>query len=126
MTSPREQFKIFLGIDDTIKVKREQLERSVEKGALLQSDLRRITYAYRITLHNYTAFERKIVLRDQLPVSQHERIKVKTQTIQPLPTERTKLEILTWRFALAADGEYKVEYRYTVEHPQDNKVTGLA
>ncbi len=37
LTAPGEQFKIFLGIDDTIKVKREQLERSVEKGALLQT-----------------------------------------------------------------------------------------
>ncbi len=125
MTSPREEFKVFLGIDDKIKVKREQIERSVEKGALLQSDQRRITYAYRISVHNYATFSRNIVLRDQLPVSQHERIKVKTQAISPAPSERTKLEILTWRFPLAADEEYKLEYRYTVEHPQDVQVRGL-
>lgn len=125
MTSPREEFKIFLGIDDSIKVKREQIERGVEKGVLLQSDQRRITYAYRITIHNYAAFTRNIVLRDQLPVSQHERIKVKTQAISPAPSERTKMEILTWRFPLAADGEYKLEYRYAVEHPQDVQVRGL-
>ncbi len=125
MTSPREAFKIFLGIDDSIKVKREGIERTVEKGALLQSDQRRITYAYRITLHNYAAFARNIVLRDQLPVSQHERIKVKTQAISPAPGERTRLEILTWRFPLAADGEYKLEYRFTIEHPQDMQVRGL-
>ncbi|HEU5378151.1 MAG TPA: mucoidy inhibitor MuiA family protein [Ktedonobacteraceae bacterium] len=125
MTAPKEQFKIFLGLDDTIKVKREQLERSVEKGALLQSDLRRIIYAYRIVVHNYAAFTRNIVLRDQLPVSQHERVKVKTVAIQPPPTERTKLEIVTWRFPLAADGEQKFEYRFTVEHPQDVQVSGL-
>lgn len=125
LTAPGEQFKIFLGIDDTIKVKREQLERSVEKGALLQSDLRRITYAYRITVHNYAAYTRNIVLRDQLPVSQHERIKVKTQHIQPPPSEHTRLELLTWRFPLAATGEYKIEYRFMVEHPHDMQVRGL-
>lgn len=125
LTAPREQFKIFLGIDDTLKVKREQIERTVEKGALLQGDLRRITYAYRITLHNYTAFARNIVLRDHLPLSQHERIKVKVQSIQPQPTERTRLELLTWRFNLPADGDYRLEYRYTVEHPQDVEVVGL-
>ncbi|MGH2506513.1 MAG: mucoidy inhibitor MuiA family protein [Ktedonobacteraceae bacterium] len=124
-TAPTEQFKIFLGIDDNIKVEREQLERSVEKGALLQSDLRRITYAYRMTIHNYTGFTRNIVLRDQLPLSQHERIKVKAQNIQPPPTERSKLELLTWRFPLAAATEYKVDYRFTVEHPQDVQVRGL-
>lgn len=125
MTAPGEQFKIFLGIDDTIKVKREQLERSVEKGALLQSDLRRTTYAYRITMHNYASATRSIILRDQLFVSQHERIKVKLQQIQPQPSERSKLEILTWRFPLAADAETKIEYRFTVEHPQDMQVQGL-
>lgn len=125
MTAPRERFKIFLGIDDSLKVKREQLERTVEKGALLQSDLRRITYAYRITLHNYAAYSRNIVLRDQIPVSQHERIKVRVQSIQPQPGERTKLELLTWRFPLAAGGEYKIEYRYVVEHPQDMQISGL-
>jgi len=125
MTAPGEQFKIFLGIDDTIKVKREQLERSVEKGALLQSDLRRTTYAYRITMHNYASATRSIILRDQLFVSQHERIKVKLQQIQPQPSERSKLEILTWRFPLAAAAETKIEYRFTVEHPQDMQVQGL-
>jgi len=125
MTAPRETCKIFLGIDDTIKIKREQIERTVEKGALLQGDLRRITFAYRITLHNYAAFARTIVLRDQIPVSQHERIKVKAQAIQPPPTERTKLELLTWRFSLPADGDFKVEYRYQIEHPQDVQVNGL-
>lgn len=125
LTAPTEQFKIFLGIDDTIKVKREQLEHSVEKGALLQSDLRRITYAYRITIHNYAAYTRTIVLRDQLPLSQHERIKVKLQNIQPPPAERSKLELLTWRLPLAANAEQKLEYRFLVEHPQDVQVSGL-
>jgi uncharacterized protein (TIGR02231 family) len=125
MTAPREQFKIFLGIDDNLKVKRERIERAVEKGALLQGDLRRITYAYRLTVHNYASFPRNLVLRDQLPVSQHERVRVKNQTIQPVPTERTKLELLTWRATLPADGEYQVDYRFTVEHPQDINITGL-
>jgi uncharacterized protein (TIGR02231 family) len=125
LTAPHEEFKIFLGIDDTIKVKREQLERGVEKGGMLQSDLRRITYAYRITVHNYANFTRNIVLRDQLPLSQHERIKVKTQNIQPPPTERSKLELLTWRFPLATAAEHKIEYRFIVEHPQDVQVQGL-
>lgn len=125
MTAPREQLKVFLGIDDTLKIKREQIERTVEKGTLLQGDLRRITYAYRITIHNYAAFARNVIIRDNLPVSQHERVKVKNQAIQPQPAERSKLELLTWRFTLAPDGEYKLDYRFTVEHPQDIQVIGL-
>jgi uncharacterized protein (TIGR02231 family) len=51
-TASNEQFKIFLGVDDSIKVKRALIERSVDKGMLLQSDLRRITYGYRSTVKN--------------------------------------------------------------------------
>ncbi len=125
MTAPNEEFKIFLGIDDSIKVKRELIEHGVDKGNLLQNDIRRITYAYRITIHNYARNTRKIVLRDHLPVSQHERIKIKNQSIQPPPDERSKLEILVWHFTLPADGEQKIEYRFIVEHVQGLKVIGL-
>jgi uncharacterized protein (TIGR02231 family) len=124
-TAPAETFKIFLGIDDGITVKRELIERSVEKGGALQGNLRRITYAYRITVHNYAAAPRQVVIRDHLPVSQHERIKIKVQNMQPKPAERTKLELITWQFTLAADGEQEIEYRFVVEHPQDVKVIGL-
>jgi uncharacterized protein (TIGR02231 family) len=125
LTTPTEEFKIFLGIDDAIKVKRELIEHNVDKGNLLQGDLRRITYAYRITVHNYAAAPRKIVVRDHLPVPQHERIKVKSQSIQPAPSERTKLELLTWEFTLPANGEQKIEYRFVVEHPQGVQMVGL-
>ncbi len=124
-TAPTEKFKIFLGIEDNIKVKRELIERNVEKGNALQGNIRRISYAYRISVHNYSGAPRQIVIRDHLPVSQHEKVKVKVQNIQPVPTERTKLELITWKFSLPANGEQKIEYRFVVEHPQDIKVIGL-
>lgn len=123
--SPSETFKIFLGLDDGIKVKRELVERSVDKGSVLQSGVRRITYAYRITVHNYAHSTRNIVIRDRLPVSQHEKVKVKIQYIQPQPRDHTKLELVVWQLALAPDAEQKIEYQFVVEHPQDMKVIGL-
>lgn len=125
MTAPTETFKMFLGIDDGIKVKRELVERNVDKGSMLQSGIRRTTYGYRITVHNYAQNMRRVVVRDHLPVSQHERIKVKLLNILPQPSERTKLEALTWRFTLPADAEQVIDYRFMVEHPQDLFVTGL-
>ncbi|GER89226.1 hypothetical protein KDW_33880 [Dictyobacter vulcani] len=124
-TAAREEFKIFLGIDDSLKIKREPIERSVDKGNLLQGDIRRSTYAYRITVHNYATSPRKVVIKDHIPVPQHERIKVRVQTITPQPVERTKLELLTWEQLLPANGEYIIEYRFIVEHPQNLHVVGL-
>ena len=124
-TAPMEKFKVFLGIEDNIKVKRELIERNVEKGNALQGNIRRISYAYRISVRNYSGAPRRVVIRDHLPVSQHERVKVKVQNLQPVPTEHTKLELITWKFSLAADGEQKIEYRFVVEHPHDVRVIGL-
>jgi uncharacterized protein (TIGR02231 family) len=126
MTAPGEKFKVFLGIDDSIKVKRKLTERTVDKGSILQSGLRRITYAYEITVHNYRPAPRRVVVRDHLPVPQHERIKVRVLNVQPQPGERTKLELFTWEFALPANGEQKIEYRFVVEHPQELNVVGLS
>jgi uncharacterized protein (TIGR02231 family) len=124
-TAPTETFKIFLGIDDGIKVKRELIERSVDKGSLLQGGVRRTTYAYRLTVHNYASASRNVVIHDHLPVSQHERVKVRVLSIQPAPKERSKLELLTWEFPLAADAEQQIEHRFAVEQPQDVRLTGL-
>jgi len=101
------------------------IERNVEKGNALQGNIRRISYAYRISVHNYSGVPRRVVIRDHLPVSQHERVKVKVQNLQPVPTEHTKLELITWKFSLTADGEQKIEYRFVVEHPHDVRVIGL-
>ncbi len=124
-TAPTETFKIFLGIDDGIKVKRELKERSVDKGSLLQGGVRRTTYAYRLEVHNYAPAPRNIVIRDHLPVSQHERVKVKVLSVQPPPKERSKLELLSWELTLASDAEQLIEYRFTVEQPQDVRIVGL-
>ena len=124
-TAPAEKFKIFLGIDDGIKIKRELIERNVDKGGILQNGIRRTSYAYRITVHNYAAATRNVVIRDHLPVSQHEKIKVKVLSIQPPPAERTKLEVIKWKFTLAPDEEQQIEYHFAVEQPQDVRVTGI-
>lgn len=124
-TAPAETFKVFLGLDDGIKIKRELIERAVEKGSVLQSGIRRITYAYRITVHNYASTTRDVVIRERLPVSRHEKVKVRVQSMQPQPKDRTKLELAVWQWSLAPDAEHKIEFQFVIEHPQDLRITGL-
>jgi hypothetical protein len=76
-------------------------------------------------VHNYASAARNVVIRDHLPVPQHERVKVKVLSIQPHAKERSKLELLTWEFTMAPDAEQQIEYRFTVEQPQDVRLIGL-
>lgn len=123
--APREEFKLFVGVDDAIRVKRELREKDVDKGSLLQSNTRRVTYTYRVQLRSYRATPERVTLRDRLPVPQHERIKVRVLEIRPEPDERTKLDLLTWEFTLPPNEERTFEVRFSVEHPRDLVVKGL-
>lgn len=125
LTAPGQTFRLFLGLDDTVRIRRELIERKVEQGGRLQGNLRRITYAYRITVESFARGERRVVIMDRLPVSRHERIKVNIVSLQPEPQERSKLEQLTWQFILPAGGTQQMEERFVVEHPRDLRVIGL-
>ncbi|HEU5368332.1 MAG TPA: mucoidy inhibitor MuiA family protein [Ktedonobacterales bacterium] len=123
--APNEEFKLFVGIDDSIRVKRDLEEKEVDKGTVLQTNLRRVTYTYRMKVRNYRQTPEQITLRDRLPVAQHERIKVRVLDIRPQPDERTKLDVLKWEFTLPPEQERVFDVRFSVEYPRDLNVTGL-
>lgn len=125
LTAEEADVSLYLGVDDNITVKRDLIERDTDKGSLLQSGVRRVTLGYRVTLGNRTGAIQRVVLKDRLPVSRHERIKVRVLDIKPQPTSRTRLEQLTWDSQLAPGEERQIEWRLVVETPADAQVRGL-
>jgi uncharacterized protein (TIGR02231 family) len=117
--------KLYLGVDDSVTVKRELVERDTDKGNLLQGGIRKTTLGYRVTIANRTQAQQKVILMDRLPVSRHERIKVKPLEIKPQPSAQTGLDQLTWTLTLAPGEERKVEWRILIESPADMEVAGL-
>jgi uncharacterized protein (TIGR02231 family) len=117
--------KLFLGVDDSVTVKRELVERDTDKGNLLQGGIRRTTLGYRATIANRTQAQQRVLLLDRLPVTRHERIKVKAQEMRPQPSAQTGLDQLTWTLTLAPGEERKVEWRILIESPADMEVSGL-
>lgn len=124
-TAPGATFDAYLGLDDEIEVKRELTERNVDRGSLLQSGIRRTTYGYWITVRNRASAARRVEVRDRLPISQHEQVKVRVHDLVPEPTERAPLEALVWRFSLEPGTEHHITTRFTVEQPADLDVIGL-
>jgi uncharacterized protein (TIGR02231 family) len=125
LTAEDAELKLYLGVDDNVTVKRELVERETEKGNILQSDMRRITFGYRVTLGNRTSAPQRVTLKDRLPVPRHERIKLRVLDMRPQPTTRTKLDQLAWEMQLAPGEERRVEWRFVVEAPADLGVVGL-
>jgi uncharacterized protein (TIGR02231 family) len=124
-TAEGAPLKLYLGVNDNITVKRELVERDTDRGSLLQGGVRRTTVGYRVTLANRTDAAQRVILQDRLPVSQHERIKVKPLEMRPQPTNQTKLDQLTWELQLAPGEERKIEWRFQVESPGDLDFIGM-
>jgi uncharacterized protein (TIGR02231 family) len=125
LTAENAELPLYLGVDDNLTVKRELVERDTDKGSLLQRGVRKTTFGYRVTLANRTGAAQHVTLQDVLPVPRNERIKLNTVEMKPQPSERTKLEQLTWELDLAPNEEKKVEWRFVVESPNDADVTNL-
>lgn len=121
--APNEEFDIALGVDDRVVVTRELKAREVDKKII--GDRRRLRVAYEIEVRNLRDRAIDLEVRDQLPVSRHEQIKVKLEAADPKPNEQTELNELIWKLSLAANARQVVRFDFTIEHPAAMQVAGL-
>lgn len=123
LTAPGQEIELVLGGDERVKVERELTARQVDKTLL--SGNRRVRFGYAITLENARPQAIAVVVRDQMPVSRDEQIKVKLESADPKPAEIDKLNRIEWKVALPAGGKHTIRFEFTVEYPQAMDVIGL-
>jgi uncharacterized protein (TIGR02231 family) len=120
--APGQEFKINLGIDESLKLDRTLTERQVDKKFL--GNNRRITYAYRIRVGNLSDRPASLDLHDQIPHSRNDLIKVKLNKITPAIT-LGELGRLNWQLDLAANSKTEIYYQFAIEHPENAQIMGL-
>ncbi|MEO1432087.1 MAG: mucoidy inhibitor MuiA family protein [Cyanobacteria bacterium J06633_8] len=119
---PGEEFKLNLGIDEGVKIKRDLIEREVDKRFI--GNLRKITYAYRLQINNLLDTQAQLELIEQLPVSRNEQIKIRLNRTNP-QIQLGEMGILEWNLILKPYEEQEIYYQFTVEHSPQLKVVGL-
>lgn len=122
-TAPGDELELLFGVEDRITVERKLARRDVDKKLL--RDQRQLRYGYTVAVKNLLQTAAKISLKDHIPVSRHEQIKVKLDEVRPQPDEQTDLNLLEWQLNVASGAEQTVQYEYTVEHPRSLQVAGL-
>ncbi|MEG3861475.1 mucoidy inhibitor MuiA family protein [Microcoleus sp. herbarium12] len=120
--SPGEEFKLNLGIDEGLKIERELVERQVEKKLI--GNQRRTTYAYRLIVTNLLQVAAKLILKEQLPVSRKEQIKVRLNQTNP-KIIAGEMGLLEWIISLPPQAKQELYYQFVVEHPPELTVIGL-
>ncbi|MFB0537741.1 MAG: mucoidy inhibitor MuiA family protein [Anaerolineae bacterium] len=121
--APGQEFRVFLGVDERIKVSRELVASEVDKKFI--GDKRRLHYAYRIKVQNLRDGRERIIVSDQIPVARHEEIKIRLDMAEPKPTKQTELGILEWELDLEPGEERAIRFDFNVEHPRSLTVIGL-
>lgn len=122
-TAPGQEFELVLGADERVRVERELAAREVDRTLI--GDRRRIRYAYTIEVENLRDAPQTVTVRDQLPVSRSEQIRVKLEGADPKPAEQTDLNLLEWKLSLGAAAKQTVRFEFSVEYPRAMEVEGL-
>ncbi len=114
--APGGTWELSLGVDERVRVKRTLVLDETDKKLL--GDVRRIRRAYEIEIENLVGAPVRAVVRDRIPVSKHEAIRVRLESSKPKPDE-SELGVLEWRFGMADRAKENVNFEFVVEHPRD-------
>jgi len=128
--APSEEFDLYLGIDENVKVKRELLEKKVDETLIagIPSRTKKTTFKYKLTAENYKSKKIKVKLFEAIPVSEDDRIKIKIDEISLEPGIKDwedRKGIWLWELELDPQQKQEIFYTFTVEHPRDMLIEGL-
>ena len=121
---PGEKFDLALGADEGVSVKHKRVQRFTEDTGLTNSG-KRITYEYLLTIQDNKRTAARVIVADQLPVSHNEKIVVKLLEPDAKDVKPTPEGALKWTLELKSAEKRELTLKFSVEYPNDVRVTGL-
>ena len=129
LVTPKEKFHLNLGVDEAIRIKRQLLKKKGgDKGIFGKN--RKMDYAFQISVENRRSTTEDIIVRDQIPVSRDEKIKIDVTRVLPEENpekDKDKLPVGTveWKLRITSNYIETCNLEFTVEYPQDMRVEGI-
>ena len=124
-----QEFWTYLGVDPSVKVERKELGRREETSGLFGKKTVRTVYDNVFKIKNSKSTAIELVVWDQIPISDHEDIKVVLEEPKyEKDSENLKMsdgKSLEWRFNLKADEKKDVPFRFVIERPEGTIIQGL-
>jgi len=125
-----EEFKLSLGADREVKVKREKIKDEIDETFLKKIQRRTVIrrIAFKITVDNLKNKPVKIKVLDSIPVSRTDKIEVKNIKMLPPPTEKDlydKKGVNLWEFDLNPREKKEINIEFTLTYPKDTLIFGL-
>jgi uncharacterized protein (TIGR02231 family) len=118
----KDTLAISLGRDKRIVVKREKLKDFSSRKIIGINQ--RASYAFEISVRNTKTDAVKIIVEDQVPVSQNSQIEVIVSDTGGSKYNKDTGK-LTWEMNLQPNETKKVSYKFEVKYPKDKTIAGL-
>lgn len=115
-----EAFTVGLGIDESLRVTRELADKSDR----IQGGNRIASFDYELSVENFGNEAVEVRLRDRLPKSDSDAIKVTLVTSDPETTKADSDGTLRWDLTVPAAGKAKVAYSMAIEHDKNLTIVG--
>jgi uncharacterized protein (TIGR02231 family) len=118
-----QEFWTFLGVDPSVSVERKVLSRRTETTGIFGKKTVRTVYDQIFKLKNSKSTDVDLVIWDQIPISNHEDIKVVLEEPKyEKESESLKMNEqrqLEWHQPLKAGEKRELPFRFAVERPED-------
>lgn len=118
----KDTLSISLGRDKRIVVKREKLKDLTSRKYIGSSQ--KESYSWEISVRNTKAEVIKIIIEDQVPVSQNTQIEVTVVDVAGAKYVKDTGK-LNWELNLNANETKKMIFKYEVKYPKDRQISGL-
>ena len=123
--APGEGMDLFLGIDEGLRVKREELKDRTGKSGFFRSRRTQVS-GYKITVENYKDRPQHVVVYDQIPVSSADEIKVSLGDTSAKPSKIDDATgKLTWELDLNPREKREITFEFSVDWPPNQQIIGL-
>lgn len=125
--APDEEFDLYLGVDERVKVERRALKERVEVSLLpgLRGKTKSTDHEFLTTVENYTGRKIHVTVFDLVPVSQREEIVVESVRQTP-PNVEADIEqrpgVFRWELDLNPSQQQELRLAYRVRHPETMQV----
>ena len=119
--SSGEEFDLYFGADDQIKVKRD-LVKVRKKAGLLGGNS--VSYNVTVELENFKNRAVTVSLLDQLPLAGNAEIRVNLENASPRPGETREDGTMVWKIELAPGEKKKVSYDIVIDYPKGRELAG--
>jgi len=121
---PGEDMNLPLGVDEGIRMEKKLVRKFTESAGAFSREIR-VHYEYDLDIANGKGREILLTLKDHVPVSRNEKIKVEIESPRKEEANLSESGMLVWNLKLAGGEKKTPKIKFSVAYPKDARITGL-